>query len=157
MIFALICSPLYLFYSFSFKFLLRRRVTSLPFHTKCLRTQVDEMLMNISVFRSGDDTETCLTSTAALALSNSSSRDWFLDRSVLPNLWSLPKRPCQTHVHNKTRSAISLTREKALPLPTPHAGGKEKCQNQQRRVFFFLSPSLLCVSLSLIRGVVVHT
>lgn len=67
-----------------------------------------------------------LTSTAALALSNSSSRDWFLDSSVLPHRWSLLKRPCQTHAHRGgvrenvvSPLSITLTGTKALPLPNP--------------------------------------
>lgn len=73
-----------------------------------------------------------LTSTAALALSNSSSRDWFLDSGVLPHLWSLLKRPCQTQESERTWSAISQSlwhEKRPCPCQTPDARGKEKCQH----------------------------
>lgn len=93
-----------------------------------------------------------LTSTAALALSNSSSRDWFLDRSVLPHLWSLLKRPCQTHVHNvgvreNTVSRLS-DRRKGPALANPSRRRRGEMPASATQGFLFLSIPLLFASLS---------
>ncbi len=87
-----------------------------------------------------------LTSTAALALSYSSSREWFLDRSVLPHLWSLLKRPCQTHAHRAgvrenvlSHLSVTLTGEKALPLPTLMPEARRNASISSTGSFCFLS------------------
>ncbi len=101
-----------------------------------------KFLMLIDIFK-GDF---WLTSTAALALSYSSSRDWFLDRSGLPHLWSLLKRPCQTHAHRAgvrenmlSHLSVTLTGEKALPLPTLMPEARRNASISSTGSFCFLS------------------